>query len=73
MNKVQKEVKIPKMTYWLCITNEENWNVVKTKNVWGVADTVKEHEAGINKTNNAITVSHQIRNKIAAVNRSNRR
>lgn len=26
------------MTYWLCITNEENWNVVKTKNVWGIAE-----------------------------------
>lgn len=28
----------PKMTCWLCITNEENWNVVKEKNIWGVAD-----------------------------------
>ena len=28
----------PKMTYWLCITNEENWQVVKQRNVWGVAE-----------------------------------
>lgn len=26
------------MTYWLCITNEENWHVVKEKNIWGVAE-----------------------------------
>ena len=24
------------MAYWLCITNEENWNVIKEKNIWGV-------------------------------------
>lgn len=24
------------MTYWLCITNEDNWKVIKQKNVWGV-------------------------------------
>jgi predicted RNA-binding protein len=22
--------------YWLCVTNEANWNVVKAKKVWGV-------------------------------------
>lgn len=22
--------------YWLCVTNERNWNVVKKKRVWGV-------------------------------------
>uniref|UniRef100_A0A7C3MFW9 UPF0310 protein ENW66_04150 n=2 Tax=cellular organisms TaxID=131567 RepID=A0A7C3MFW9_ARCFL len=26
------------MTHWLCITNEENWNVIKQKNVWGVPE-----------------------------------
>ena len=25
------------MTCWLCITNGENWNVVKSKKVWGVS------------------------------------
>lgn len=29
------------MTYWLCITNEENWHVVKEKNIWGVAERHK--------------------------------
>lgn len=22
------------MAYWLCITTEENWKVIKEKNVW---------------------------------------
>ena len=24
--------------YWLCITNEENWSVVKVRRVWGVSE-----------------------------------
>lgn len=24
------------MTYWICITNRENWEVIKRHNVWGV-------------------------------------
>jgi len=23
------------MAYWLCITTEENWRVIKDKNIWG--------------------------------------
>ena len=26
------------MSYWLCITTEENWNVIRKKNVWGVQE-----------------------------------
>jgi len=26
------------MPYWLCITNEENWKVIKEKNIWGVPE-----------------------------------
>lgn len=26
------------MTYWLCITTEENWKVIKEKNIWGVQE-----------------------------------
>ncbi|AGK61391.1 Uncharacterized protein conserved in archaea [Archaeoglobus sulfaticallidus PM70-1] len=29
------------MAYWLCITNEENWKVIKEKNVWGVPERHK--------------------------------
>jgi len=26
------------MKFWLCITNEENWEVIKERNVWGVEE-----------------------------------
>jgi predicted RNA-binding protein len=26
------------MAFWLCITNEENWEVIRSKNVWGVSE-----------------------------------
>jgi len=26
------------MAYWLCITTEENWKVIKQKNIWGVQE-----------------------------------
>ena len=29
------------MAYWLCITTEENWKVIREKNVWGVPDRHK--------------------------------
>jgi predicted RNA-binding protein len=29
------------MAYWLCITNEENWKVIKQKNIWGVPERHK--------------------------------
>jgi len=29
------------MAYWLCITNEDNWDVIKQKNVWGVPERHK--------------------------------
>jgi len=29
------------MKYWLCITNEANWEIIKTKKVWGVIDRHK--------------------------------
>ena len=27
--------------YWLCITNDENWKVIKTKHIWGVSERRK--------------------------------
>lgn len=29
------------MTCWLCITTEENWQIIRKKNIWGVADRHK--------------------------------
>ncbi|MEM4521169.1 MAG: EVE domain-containing protein [Candidatus Bathyarchaeia archaeon] len=26
------------VNYWLCVTNEENWNVIKERNIWGVPE-----------------------------------
>ena len=26
------------MAYWLCITTEKNWDVIREKNVWGVPE-----------------------------------
>jgi len=26
------------VSYWLCITNEENWKVIKNTHIWGVSD-----------------------------------
>jgi len=26
------------MAHWMCITNEKNWNVAKSKRIWGLAD-----------------------------------
>ena len=34
------------MTYWLCITNRDNWNVIKKRKIWGVP---KRHKNTIAK------------------------
>jgi predicted RNA-binding protein len=26
------------MKYWLCVTNQENWEVIKERNIWGVEE-----------------------------------
>lgn len=30
------------MNYWLCITNEENWDIVRKNEIWGVNQKHKE-------------------------------
>ena len=35
--------------YWLCITNEENWRVVKEKLIWGVSDRYERRISGVSK------------------------
>ncbi|MFA4640042.1 EVE domain-containing protein [Pyrococcus kukulkanii] len=34
------------MGYWLCITNRDNWEIIKEKNVWGVP---RRHENTMKK------------------------
>ncbi len=29
------------MAYWLCITNEENWKIIRERNIWGVPERHK--------------------------------
>ncbi len=29
------------MLYWLCITNRENWEIIKKHNIWGVSERHK--------------------------------
>ena len=31
------------MEYWICITNEENWQIIKKSNVWGVSKRWKKN------------------------------
>lgn len=47
------------MTYWLCITNEENWNLVKQKNVWGVAQRHKNTIAKVQKSDTLVMYCKQ--------------
>jgi len=32
------ELVLELVNYWLCVTNEDNWNVVKKQKVWGVPE-----------------------------------
>lgn len=29
------------MTYWLCVTNAENWEIIKKENLWGIPEKRK--------------------------------
>jgi predicted RNA-binding protein len=29
------------MKYWLCITTEDNWKIIRDKNIWGVPERHK--------------------------------
>lgn len=35
------------MNYWLCVTNEENWNIVKERGIWGVESRHLEKIASV--------------------------
>ncbi|MEM2189951.1 MAG: EVE domain-containing protein [Archaeoglobaceae archaeon] len=37
------------MAFWLCITTEENWEIIKNKNIWGVPE---RHKNTISKVKN---------------------
>lgn len=35
------------VNYWLCVTNEENWKVVKDRKIWGVPKRNRHQIAGV--------------------------
>ena len=42
MDKIEQlYVKRHNMKYWLCVTNEENWQIIKEKRIWGVPERRK--------------------------------
>jgi predicted RNA-binding protein len=51
------------MTYWICITTEENWRVIKDKNVWGVAERHKNTISRVKPGDKLIIYVKQERSK----------
>lgn len=37
------------MAYWLCITTRENWEVIRSRNVWGVSERHRNTIARVKK------------------------
>ena len=36
-----ESVEVSIMAYWLCITNSENWEIIKKENLWGIPEKKK--------------------------------
>lgn len=51
------------MTYWLCITTEENWKVIREKNVWGVPERHKNTIAKVKQGDKLVIYLKQERYK----------
>ena len=51
------------MSYWLCITTEENWKVIKEKNVWGVPERHKNTIAKVKPGDKLLIYLKQERDK----------
>ncbi|AGK61167.1 Uncharacterized protein conserved in archaea [Archaeoglobus sulfaticallidus PM70-1] len=51
------------MAYWLCITNEDNWRVIKQKNIWGVPERHKNTIAKVRPGDKLLIYLKQERNK----------
>ena len=51
------------MTYWLCITTEENWKVIKQKNIWGVPERHKNTIAKVKPGDKLLIYLKQERDK----------
>ena len=51
------------MAYWFCITNEDNWKVIKQKNVWGVPERHKNTIAKVKPGDKLLIYVKQERDK----------
>ena len=51
------------MTYWLCITNEENWKIIKEKNIWGVPERHKNTISKVKQGDRCLIYVKQEREK----------
>ena len=49
------------MAYWLCITNEANWKVIKEKNIWGVPERHKNTIAKVKPSDKLVIYLKQER------------
>ncbi|AGK61367.1 Uncharacterized protein conserved in archaea [Archaeoglobus sulfaticallidus PM70-1] len=57
------------MKYWLCITTEENWRVIKDKNIWGVPERHKSTIARVKPGDKLLIYLKQEREKKVLVPR----
>jgi len=51
------------VTNWLCITTEENWNVIKRNNIWGVPERHKNTIAKVKPGDKLLIYLKQERDK----------
>jgi len=51
------------MAHWLCITTEENWKVIKKKNIWGVPKRHKNTIAKVKPGDKLLVYIKQERDK----------
>lgn len=51
------------MPYWLCITNEDNWKVIKQKNIWGVPERYRNTIAKVKPRDKLLIYLRQERDK----------
>ena len=55
------------MTHWLCITNEENWQVIRKRNIWGVAERHRNTIARVKPGDRCLIYVKQERKKDTVV------
>ena len=51
------------MEYWFCISNEENWQIIKKANVWGVSEHWKKRLEQIKPGDHLVLYVKQIKEK----------